>query len=103
MTNSLEGKEIQKMENYNNLTLQRDAECYFNWRSVQFNEITLNAKLIDRVLAVARASGLDSNRQKGVVVPYTNWYSTIAIVRQSVELSQARRLLAIGLSYVDVL
>ena len=59
MTNSLKTNEVQIIHDYDNsLVLPRDAECYFNWRSFHFNDITLNAKLKELGFLLAQGFNL---------------------------------------------
>jgi len=44
----------------NNLILPRDADCYFNWKSVKFNDTTLNTKL--KELGYLLSQGFDLNQ-----------------------------------------
>lgn len=44
----------------NNLILPRDADCYFNWKYVKFNDTTLNTKL--KELGYLLSQGFDLNQ-----------------------------------------
>jgi len=58
-------KELEKIrrkfyDSKNSLILPRDADCYFNWKCVKFNDTTLNTKL--KELGYLLSQGFDLNQ-----------------------------------------